>query len=94
MVDWIIFWSVGEFSSLFHCSLTEWVVRNHEEERAHPLDAVLDAAAQPSPVYIDNDNPVGSEDHCLELDIYIAEGVTNAKTVLMYIHGGALDYGA
>ena len=45
-----------------------------------------DAAAQPNPPYNDNADPVGSEGHFLELDIYIAEAVTNAKTVLMYIH--------
>ena len=58
-----------------------------------PSPPPCDFIAQPNAAYVESTDPVGSEDHCLELDIYIAEGVTNAKTVLMYIHGGAHDYG-
>ena len=36
---------------------------------------------------------IGSEENCLELDIHVAEGVTAAKSVSVYIHGGGHDIG-
>ena len=64
---------------------------------ATPWTGVMTADTRPlcpqNNLFIDSTKPVGSEDHCLELDIYVAEGVTNAKSVLMYIHGGAHDFG-
>ena len=46
-----------------------------------------------APSLVDPTKMIGSEDHCLELDIHVAEGVTDAKSVLVYIHGGAHDFG-
>ena len=68
-------------------------IHTYTHTRTHARTSSTLSAAQSNPSYVASDDPVGSEDHCLELDIYVAEGVTNAKSVLMYIHGGAHDFG-
>ena len=64
---------------------------------ATPWEGVLTADTRPvcpqNNASVDKTKSIGSEDHCLELDIHIAEGVTNAKTVLVFIHGGRHDWG-
>ena len=64
---------------------------------ATPWEGVMTADTRPvcpqNNAFVDKTKSIGSEDHCLELDIHVAEGVTNAKTVLVFIHGGRGDYG-
>ena len=64
---------------------------------ATPWKGVMTADTRPlcpqHNLFIDSTKLVGSEDHCLELDIHVAEGVTNAKSVFAFIHGGRHDFG-
>ena len=64
---------------------------------ATPWTGVMTADTRPlcpqNNLFIDSTKPVGSEDYCLELDIHVAEGVTNAKSVFVFIHGGRHDFG-
>ena len=64
---------------------------------ATPWTGVMTADTRPlcpqNNLFIDSTKPVGSEDHCLELDIHVAEGVTNAKSVFVFIHGARHDFG-